>query len=329
MTLADLLGIIGGDLQQGVDISMNFVGCNTLEQAVGDEVSFLANRKYRRQLAHTQAGLVLVADDLDAAESDAPLLRVADPYLAFAKLQRHFHPQTQATGQRHPSAVIAASACLADDVDVDARCVIGANVSIGAGSRIGAGCIIEQGVTIGAHCLLHAGVIVAHHCVLADAVALQAGAVIGSDGFGYAWDGCDHIKIPQVGRVVLERGVEVGANSCIDRGVLGDTVVGAGSKIDNLVQIGHNVTIGQRVIVVSQVGISGSTSIGNGCQIGGQAGIAGHLKIGDGARVAAKSGVIGNLEAGKTYAGYPAIPHRLWLRIHALLKKLPKTVKES
>ncbi len=327
LTLAELCRITSGE-SQGAEQSLCLRGCNTLARAKPDEVAFLANRKYRQQLATTRAGLVLVARNEDVGDIAPPLLRVDDPYLAFARIQRHLFPNSSVRGVRDPSAVIDPSADIAADVDVAARAIIDADVTIGVGSAIGAGCVVEHGARIGANCRLHSGVVVAHDCQLGDGVVLQAGAVIGSDGFGYAWDGCDHLKIPQTGRVVLEDGVEVGANSCIDRGALGDTVIGAGSKIDNLVQIGHNVTIGARSIVVSQVGISGSTAIGRGCQLGGQVGIAGHLKIGDGVRIAAKSGVIGDLEAGKTYAGIPAMPHRLWLRIHALLRKLPGSSKE-
>ncbi|RMH52085.1 MAG: UDP-3-O-(3-hydroxymyristoyl)glucosamine N-acyltransferase [Zetaproteobacteria bacterium] len=315
--------LVGGRLCGCRADALRLVGCNTLADAGPDEVAFLANRKYRRQLAASRAGLLLVAEG-ERGLPQRPLLRVADPYLAFARLQRHFHPVPPTRGARHPGALIDDTARLAEDVDVGPGCIIAAGVTIGAGSRLDAGVIVEEGAAIGAGCHLHSGVVVARGCLLGDGVVLQAGAVIGSDGFGYAWDGRDHLKIPQVGRVVLEDGVEVGANSCIDRGAIGDTVIGAGSKIDNLVQIGHNVTIGARSIIVSQVGISGSTHIGRGCRIGGQVGIAGHLTIGDGASLAAKSGVIGDVPAGATYAGLPAMPHRAWRKLNALLRRLAR-----
>ncbi len=316
----DVRSLLGGELCNA-DGSLALTGCNTLSAAGPNEVAFLANRKYRKDVARSRAGLVLVGVR-DCPDLDRPVLRVDDPYLAFARLQRHFFPDAPTRGMRHPSAVIDERAELAEDVDVGARCVIGPGVVIGAGTRLDAGVIVEEGARIGSGCHLHSAAVVAHGVVLGDRVCLQAGAVIGSDGFGYAWDGKGHLKIPQVGRVVLEDDVEVGANSCIDRGAMGDTVIGAGSKIDNLVQIGHNVTIGACSVVVSQVGVSGSTSIGRGCQIGGQVGIAGHLHIGDGVRLAAKSGVIGDIEAGETYAGLPAMPHRAWLKLHARLRKL-------
>jgi UDP-3-O-[3-hydroxymyristoyl] glucosamine N-acyltransferase len=154
-------------------------------------------------------------------------------------------------------------------------------------------------------------------------VIIQSGAVIGSDGFGYAWTGREHLKIPQAGRVILEEDVEIGANTCIDRGAIGDTVIRRGVKLDNLIQIGHNVEIGAFSIMASQVGISGSTTVGQGCQFGGQVGTAGHIQIGDGCKIAAKSGVAGNLEAGGTYAGIPVMPHRVWLKVSAMLPRLP------
>ncbi|MDQ6963779.1 MAG: UDP-3-O-(3-hydroxymyristoyl)glucosamine N-acyltransferase, partial [Mariprofundales bacterium] len=272
--------------------------------------------------ANCRAGLLLVTESEEFSGRTPPLLRLVDPYLAFARLQRHFFPQPAPSGQRHATAVVDESATVADDVDIAARCVVGAGVVIGSGSRLDVGVILEERVVIGSDCHLHSGVVIAHDCRLCDRVVVQSGATIGSDGFGYAWDGSSHLKIPQVGAVVLEDGVEVGANSCIDRGALGDTVVGAGTKIDNLVQIGHNVQIGEGSIVVSQVGISGSTTVGRGCQIGGQAGLAGHLNIGDGVRLAAKSGVIGDIVSGQTYAGLPAMPHRAWLKLNARLRKM-------
>jgi len=160
-----------------------------------------------------------------------------------------------------------------------------------------------------------------------DEVYLQSGAVIGSDGFGYAWNGQKHLKIPQVGRVILEDDVEIGANTCIDRGAIGDTVIGRGVKLDNQIQIAHNVHVGAYSVMASQVGISGSTVIGQGCQFGGQAGLAGHLYVGDGVKLAAKSGVMSDLEAGGTYAGAPAMPHRMWLKVSALTMKLPEIWK--
>jgi len=239
----------------------------------------------------TQVGIshagVVFLNDRVFPKISRPVIRVEDPYLAFTLLQRHFHPGKQASGSRHTSAVIDVTASLAENVDVGPLAVIGKQVNIGQGSRIGAGCIIEDGASIGKSCTLHSRVM----------------------------------------RVLLEDSVEIGANTCIDRGAIGDTVIGQGVKLDNLIQIGHNVKIGACSIMASQVGISGSTVVGQGCQFGGQVGTAGHLHIGDGCKIAAKSGVPGDLEAGGTYAGIPAMPHRLWLKVSAIMLRLPELWK--
>ncbi|MDQ6971118.1 MAG: UDP-3-O-(3-hydroxymyristoyl)glucosamine N-acyltransferase [Mariprofundaceae bacterium] len=321
LSLADVAALVSGRLMHA-NADTLVVGVNTLSAADENQVSFLANKKYSGDFASSRAALILLAENV-LPEAGRPLIRVTDPYLAFAILQRHFHPDISASGMRHASAVIHASASLADDVDVGAQAVIGAGVVIGAGSRVGAGCVIEDGGRLGEGCLLHSRASVAADCVLGNRVILQAGVVIGSDGFGYAWSGREHLKIPQTGRVVLEDDVEIGANSCIDRGAIGDTVIRQGVKLDNLIQIGHNVEIGAYSIMASQVGISGSTRVGQGCQFGGQVGTAGHINIGDGCKIAAKSGVPSDLEAGGTYAGIPVMPHRVWLKLAAILPRLP------
>lgn len=328
MNIKALARLLDGELQDDSS-DIDIVGLNTLQHAVEDEASFLANMKYKDDLHRCRAGVILVASDFpDDHSSGKRLLRVADPYLSFAKLQRHFHPAPVSSGARHPSAVIDDSAMLAADVDIGALVVIGNGVTIGAGTIIEPGCVIEDDVSIGEQCLLRARSIVCHDCVLNNRIILQASAVIGSDGFGYAWTGSEHLKIPQTGRVVIEDDVEIGANTTIDRGALGDTVIGKGVKLDNLIQIGHNVEIGPYSIMASQSGISGSTKIGSGCQIGGQVGFAGHLNIGDGVQLAAKSGVLGDLESGAAYAGVPAMPHRAWLKMSVAMTKLPEIWKQ-
>jgi len=301
-------------------------GINTLNGASDSEISFLANKRYQNDLSTTQAAAVLVAHKSSVHEQQS-VIRVDDPYLAFATLQRFFHPDTVANGMRHASAVIDSSAQLADDVEVGAGSVIAAHVRIAKGTRIAAGCIIGEAVDIGEMCVLHARTVVADRCILGNEVILQSGAIIGSDGFGYAWSGTKHLKIPQVGRVILQDDVEIGANTCIDRGAIGDTVIERGVKLDNQIQIAHNVRLGAYSIMAAQSGIAGSTNIGAGCQFGGQAAIAGHINIGDGVKLAAKSGVISDLEAGGTYAGAPAMPHRLWLKVSAISAKLPELWK--
>jgi len=328
LSLAQVADLIDGKLDGDTIHSANKLvqGINTLKDADDSYISFLANKRYQDDLKTTQAAAVLV-DLKTKVDEHLSVIRVADPYLAFACLQRFFHPDLIATGKRHTSAVIDDSATLTDNVDIAAGVVVGANVVIGSGTRIGAGCVIGDDVQIGNDCFLHPKAIIADGCILGNEVILQSGAIIGSDGFGYAWSGTKHLKIPQVGRVILEDDVEIGANTCIDRGAIGDTVIERGVKLDNQIQIGHNVRIGAYSIMASQVGISGSTHIGAGCQFGGQAGLAGHINVGAGVKLAAKSGVMSDLEAGGIYAGAPAMPHRLWLKVSALTTKLPEIWK--
>lgn len=326
LSAAAIAELLQGELHADANISVR--GVNTLLEAGEGEASFLANAAYKQHLKETSASLVLVEHNLpEALCAHLPHIRLKDPYLGFALLQRHFHPLPQGNGEVHPSAVVHETARLGPRVQVGAQAVIGAGVVIDEACIIAEGCVIGEQVSIGAGSLLYPRCVVAAHCVLGERVILQAGAVIGSDGFGYAWDGRQHLKIPQTGRVVLEDDVEVGANTCIDRGALGDTVIRRGAKLDNLIQIGHNVEIGHFSIMASQVGISGSTKIGKGCQIGGQVGMAGHIHVGDGAKIAAKSGVIGDLDAGGTYAGIPAIQHRVWLKASMLMTRLPEMWK--
>jgi len=328
LSLAKAADFISGQLEGDLSSldSVCLTGINTLLDAGQTDISFLANKRYQADLESTKAAVVIVSRQANVNEHLC-VIRVDDPYLAFACLQRFFHPEDMASGQRHSSAVIDATATLADGVDVGAGAIIAAHVCIAQGTRIGAGCVIGQSVQIGMDCLLHPNVVIADRCLLGDAVILQAGAIIGSDGFGYAWNGQQHLKIPQVGRVILEDDVEIGANTCIDRGAIGDTVIKRGVKLDNQIQIAHNVRIGAYSIMAAQIGIAGSTHIGSGCQFGGQAAVAGHVNIGDGVKLAAKSGVMSDLEAGGTYAGAPAMPHRLWLKVSVLTSKLPELWK--
>ncbi len=319
--LSAVAELVDGKLHHA-DSDLEITGVQTLEGAEAAHASFLTHKKYSHSFEKSKAGVVLI-DERSFPDTTRPVIRVAEPYLAFALLQRHFYPHKKTSGQRHPSAEIAPSAVLAEDVDVGAMAVIGAHARIASGTLIGAGCVIGDGVDVGEGCLLHAKAVVCDACVLGDRVILQSGAVIGSDGFGYAWSGREHLKIPQIGRVVLQNDVEIGANTCIDRGAIGDTLIGQGVKLDNLIQIAHNVQIGAFSVMASQVGISGSTTVGSGCQFGGQVGTAGHIHIGDGCKIAAKSGVPNDLDAGGTYAGIPVMPHRVWLKLAAILPRLP------
>ncbi len=322
MRLSEVAALVAGKLENGNQF-VEIAGIQDLQAARENEAAFLSNMRLKHQFNDSRAGVVLLGSAM-FPDTDRTVIRVDDPYLAFATLQRHFYPEGKSTGSRSEAAFVDPSARLADDVDIAPMAVIGPNVEIGSGSRIGSGCVIEAGAVIGCNCLLHARAVVGGNCILGDRVILQPGAIIGADGFGYAWSGKEHLKIPQVGRVVIEDDVEIGANTCVDRGAIGDTLIERGAKLDNLIQIAHNVRIGACSIMASQVGISGSTLIGKGCQIGGQVGIAGHLNIGDGCKLAAKSGVMSDLKAGGTYGGAPAMPHRQWLKVLALTARLPE-----
>ena len=328
ISLADIASFLAGDLVCDDD-TLQVNGVQTLAKATSEQASFLGNMKYKAELEQTKAALVLIAPNTKLPDHHSfAVIRLADPYVGFAKLQRYFHPDPTSTGVVHASASVDESVALASDVQIDANVSVAANVSIGEGSIIGAGCVLEEGVQVGENCLLHPRVTLAKGTVLGHRVIIQSGAVLGSDGFGFAWTGNEFLKIPQVGCVIIEDDVEIGANTCIDRGAIENTVIKKGSKLDNLIQIGHNVEIGMHTVMAGQVGISGSTVIGKGCQFGGQSGVAGHLTITDGAIVGAKAGVIGNIDKPGMVSGFPAVPHRQWLRASGMFDRLPEIWKK-
>ena len=288
----------------------------------------LAHRRYAVDLARCGGRALLVSEALSGIEEGPPhRLVVADPHAALIELLPLLHPEPRQESGVHPTAVIHASATLSEGVGVGPHTVIGAGVTLGEGVRIGANCVIGAGVTIGAGTALYPNVTLYPGSVLGDRVIVHAGARIGVDGFGYVSSGGKHRKIPQVGACVVEDDVEIGANCTIDRGSIGRTVIGSGSKLDNLVHIGHNVTVGRGSMLVAQVGIAGSTRIGDEVALGGQAGISGHLRIGARAQIAAQAGVIGDVGPGQVISGYPARDHRSYLKAMAHLMRLPDIVK--
>ena len=328
LTISEVAELVSGQLIRG-DGDVVIEGVHTLAHANNHQASFLANMKYKSDLLDTKAGLVLLSEKLELPETiTCPEIAVADPYVAFTQLQRYFHPAPVSTGIIHPSSTLDASALIANKVQIDANVSIGKNVKVGAGSMIGAGCVLEDDVFIGEGCLIHPRVTLARGSQLGDRVIIQSGAVIGSDGFGFAWTGDAFLKIPQVGKVIIEDDVEIGANTCIDRGAIDDTVIKAGAKLDNLIQVAHNVEIGYKTVIAGQAGIAGSTVIGNGCQMGAQSGIAGHLKLVDGTIVGAKAGVIGDTKQAGMISGFPAVPHRQWLRASGMFDRLPEIWKK-
>lgn len=301
-----------------------------LDRASPTDISFFDNTKYIEQFLGSSAGACFVRPKFsEQAPKTMALLITDDPYRCYAMAAQKFYPtEIKNKASIAPSAIIDSTAKIGKDVTILAGAVIGANVSIGDNTRIGANTVIHDGVQIGNDCQIGA-LSTFSHCIIADRVLIHRGVHIGQDGFGFALGRDGHIKVPQLGRVVIENDVEIGAGTTIDRGTGPDTFIGEGTKIDNLVQIGHNVQIGRRAVVVAQCGISGSTRIGDGVVLGGQAGLAGHIKIGHGAKVAAKSGILGDIPAGASYGGYPAVPIGEWHRQTIAVSRLVKPKRGS
>lgn len=290
------------------------------------DLTFLANPKYRKSVPALKAGAILVSERLP--EAAIPQVVVPSPYLAMALLMQHFYPLPEPEHGISPQAYVHQEALISDNVEIRAGCVVEKGARIGSGTILYPGCSIGYGVEIGERCILYPRVTLQDRVRIGNRVIIQSGAVIGSDGFGYAeGPGGERVKIPQVGTVVLEDDVEIGANVTIDRATFGETVVGKGSKVDNLVQIAHNVRIGQHAVIVAQAGVSGSTKIGDRVVLAGQVGVVGHIEIGAGSMVGAQSGVSQTLPAGSRVSGSPALPHSLWLRIQGALKSLPALMK--
>ncbi len=302
-----------------------FVGVAPLQAAQAGDISFLDNRRYADLLERTRAGAVIVHPSLaDRLPADCIGVLSADPYLAWARVCTLFYPRPATEPGRHPSAVIDGSA------RIDSSAQIGPLVVIGAGAQIGPGCLIEAqasigaGVVLGPDCAIAVGATLSH-ALLGARVRLLPGARIGQEGFGFAPDGAGgYLTVPQLGRVILEDDVEIGANCCIDRGSMRDTVIGAGSRLDNLVQIGHNVRIGRGCVIVAQVGISGSTTLGDYVMVAGQAGLAGHLQIGSQARIGAQAGVMADVAAKESVMGSPCQPVRQYFRELTTLRRMAR-----
>ncbi len=297
-------------------------GIAPLQTATPGTVSFLDNRRYVDALKVTKAGAVLVHP---ALASHVPVgsiaIRTAQPYLGWARVAAMFHPEPPARPGIHPSAVVDPAAMVDASAEIGPLAVIEAGAEIGPRCRIGPLAVVGAGVVLGADCRVGAGASISH-AVVGDRVYLYPGSRVGQEGFGFATGPAGFTTVPQLGRVLIGDDVEVGANTTIDRGSSQDTVIGAGTRIDNQVQIGHNVRLGRCCVIVAQAGISGSAVLGDFVQLGGQAGITGHLTIGDFARIGAKSGVMADVPARAEYVGAPAQPAREFFREYATLRKL-------
>ncbi|MFT3706434.1 MAG: UDP-3-O-(3-hydroxymyristoyl)glucosamine N-acyltransferase [Archangium sp.] len=326
-TAAELAALVGGKLEG--DGAVRVVGVSGLEQATAEHLSFYGNQKYKQQLAETKASVVLVPDEAPA-RGNKTFIHVPNPHLAFARVARVFHPaKTWAPGR-------SAKATVAADAQVDASATVMDFVTVSAGAIIGAravlhpGVFIGEGARVGADTVLHANVALMDRCSIGARGLVHANAVIGADGFGFALDLSvpEHVKIPQAGVVRIEDDVEIGACSCIDRATTGETVIGRGTKIDNLVQVGHNSTVGPLSILCAQVGLSGTSELGQGVVLAGQVGVAGHLRIGDLAKVGAQAGVMTDVEDNAVVLGSPSMPSRDYMRSVAGFMKLPELMKE-
>jgi UDP-3-O-[3-hydroxymyristoyl] glucosamine N-acyltransferase len=325
MTLAELASVLGAELHGDGDHTIS--GVAGIEEAGPGHLTFVANPKYSALARTTKAGAVLVAPDFP--EITAATLRLANPYLAFAKAVRLFYREPEYAPGIHPTAVIHPTARIGADAHVGAYVVVSDGVVIGDHATLLPHVVIYPHAVIGDHFYAHAHSIVREYCRLGDHVVLQNGAVIGSDGFGFAKDdeGVWH-KIVQSGPAILEDSVEVQANSCVDRASVGETRIGAGVKIDNLAQIGHGSKVGANTLVCAQVGLAGSSETGKNVILAGQAGIAGHCKLGDGVIMTAQSGVSHDVPAGKMISGSPAFDNRQWLRATAIFARLPEIIKQ-
>ncbi len=318
--LVDLASAAGARVEGPGELEIRAV--RPLAEAEADHLSFVTSPGYRDAAQVSRAGALLVSPEVAPLLADRPLLVAEDPYLGLAKILAYLHPEPSVAAGVHPTAVVD------DDAAVDESASIGPFAVVGAGSQIEAGVVVRAHSVIGERCLLGEGSVLHPHVTLYDGTVLgartilHAGAVIGADGFGYAESAGARIKLPQVGTVEVGEDVEIGANSTVDRATLTATRIGAGTKVDNLVQIGHNVVLGRGCILCGQVGISGSATLGDGVVMGGQSGSAGHLSIGDGAQVAAKTAVFQGVEAGATVAGIPAQPIAGWRRQAVGLQRL-------
>ncbi|MDH3198178.1 MAG: UDP-3-O-(3-hydroxymyristoyl)glucosamine N-acyltransferase [Candidatus Krumholzibacteria bacterium] len=318
--LGDLAALVGGEVEG--DAQTEIRGVAGIREAKAGDITFVANPKYEEFLGTTAASAVIGAASLACAQ---PLIRVGNPYFAYLQVLSFFAQDRAVQYARgvHESAVIDRSAELGENVAVGPFCQIARGVRVGRGTTILCGTFIGEGAEIGEECLLYPNVTVREGTVVGDRVIVQPGAVIGADGFGFAKDGSRHHKVPQIGRVIVEDDVEIGANTCIDRATTGETRVHRGTKIDNLVQVAHNVIVGEDCVIAAQAGISGSTELGRNVTLAGQAGLVGHITIGDNAVVGAQGGVTKSIPPDTTVSGYPAREHGLARRLYAHTARLP------
>jgi UDP-3-O-[3-hydroxymyristoyl] glucosamine N-acyltransferase len=326
LTARAVADLVGGRLLG--DGAVRITRVAPLDRAGPDAVSFAVSGRYAAELDSSRAGAVLVPEALASGSGSATRIIVSDPYGALVRVLRALYPDVAPEAGIDPSARIGAGVVLGPEVFIGPFVVLGRNVRLGARCRLAQGVSLGDGVVVGDDTIIGPGVVCHAGSTLGSRVVLKAGAVIGGDGFGYLSDGKQHTRIPHVGGCILEDEVEVGSNTCIDRGSIDDTVIGRGTKLDNLVQVGHNVRIGERCLIMAGVGIAGSTRVGNDVILAGHVGVTDHLVIGDRARIAAKSAIFGDVPAGTSFSGHPARPHRQFLRAQAAMYRLAPIVDE-
>ncbi len=325
MKLAQIASVLGARLENGAP-ETEIIGVAGIEEAGVGQITFVANPKYAAMAKTTSASAVIVTEDFPAIHT--ALLRSKNPYLAFARAVELFYQPPQYSPGIHPSAVVHASARIGGSAHIGPYVVIDEDVDIGTNAVLLAHVVIYRGARIGNNFFAHAHAVVREHCRLGNDVILQNGAVVGADGFGFAKDDSGKWeKIVQSGPAVLEDEVEIQANACVDRASIGRTYVARGTKVDNLVQVGHGSRVGENTLLCAQVGLAGSTEVGNNVILAGQVGVAGHCKIGDGVIATAQSGIPNDVPAKAVVSGYPAIDNRLWLRCAAVFNRLPEMAK--
>ncbi len=323
ITLQELAHLVGGKVEG--DGALEVAGIASLEDAGEGEITFVADRKHASRLEKTRASAVILPPSLPSVS--IPAIRTSNPYLAYAKAQSFFQERPYVPRGVDPRAFVGARVKMGKDVSIYPFVYVAEGCEIGDRVVLHPGVYLGDSVRLGEGSILYPNVAVMDRCILGKRVVIHAGTVIGSDGFGFARDGAAYVRIPQVGIVVVDDDVEIGANCCVDRAAMGKTWLKRGVRTDNLVQVGHNVTIGEDTILVAQVGIAGSTEVGDRAALGGQVGVIGHIKIGDGAMIGAQSGVAQDVAPGQILSGSPAFPHREWLKAQAVFPKLPEMKK--
>lgn len=323
LTLEELAALTGGTVKG--DGKTVMTGFASLEDAGEGDVTFAAEKKYFAAAKASKASVVIAASEIEGV---ANLLVARNPQLAFVKALEALSPAPEPASGISQKADVSPGAKIGAGAAVQSFCIVEEGASVGEGTVLHAGVFIGRGASVGKDCVLYQGVVVREGCVVGDRVIIHCNSVVGSDGFGYVRDRASYVKVPQKGIVRIGDDVELGACVTIDRAALGETVIGRGTKIDNLVQIAHNVKVGEDTIIVAQAGIAGSTKIGSRVQIGGQVGVGGHIAIGDEVGIGAKSGIMSDLPPRAMYSGIPSMPHGEWLRAQAVFPKLPELKKK-